>query len=107
MPSPILVGDHVYTISDKGGIITCLNAHTGDVAWQERVGGNFSSSPTFADGHLFFHSQEGKTLVLKPGPKYVRVASNELDGKIMASAAAVDGAFFIRTDKGLYRIEKQ
>lgn len=107
MPSPILVGDHVYTISDKGGIITCLNAHTGAVAWQERMGGNFSSSPTFADGHLFFHSQEGKTLVIKPGPKYVRVASNELNGKIMASAAAVDGAFFIRTDKGLYRIEKQ
>ncbi len=105
MPSPIVVGDYIYTITDKGGVITCLNAHNGNVAWQQRVGGNFSSSPTFADGHLFFHSQEGKTLVIKPGAKYQLVATNELDGAIMASAAAVDGAFFLRTEKALYRIE--
>lgn len=107
MPSPILVGDHVYTLSDSGGIINCLDAKTGDVVWQQRLGGSYSSSPTYADGHLFIHSQDGKTHVVKAGPKWQRVAVNELDGPIMASAAIVDSALFIRTEKSLYRIEKK
>jgi outer membrane protein assembly factor BamB len=105
MPSPILVGDEVYYIDDKG-IASCLDAHTGEVHWMERVGGEYSASPTFADGKLYFPSQYGKTLVIKPGKKLEILAENELDGKLMASFAVADNALFVRTDKALYRIEE-
>ena len=58
-PSPILVGDELYTISDQSGIVTCLDAKTGEEIYRERVGGNFSASPLHSGGNIYFHSQEG------------------------------------------------
>jgi len=104
-PSPILVGDEIYYMDDKG-IGTCLDAHTGKVHWMERVGGQYAASPTYADGKLYFPDQYGKTLVIKPGKKLEVLAENELKGKHKASFAVADNAFFVRTDKALYRIEK-
>lgn len=107
MPSPILVGDELYTVSDSGGVVTCLDAHKGTMHWQERIGGNYSASPTYGDGKIYFHSREGITTVLRPGLKFEVLAKNPLDGRHMASLAAADGALFLRTDKALYRIEQR
>src|SRR5262245_12851068 len=52
-PSPLLVGDEFYMVSDLG-IATCLDAKTGKIHWQERLGGNFSASPVFADRRIYF-----------------------------------------------------
>ena len=43
-PSLLVVGDELYAVSD-GGIGSCIDAKTGTVHWQERLGGNYSSSP--------------------------------------------------------------
>lgn len=103
IPSPLLVGEELYTISD-GGIFSCVDARTGNEHYRERVGGKFTSSPLFADGRIYICSREGVTSVLKPGPKFEVLAQNTLEGSIMGSPAAVNGALFIRTDKALYRI---
>jgi outer membrane protein assembly factor BamB len=106
MPCPTLVGNEIYFVTDSAGIVTCLDARTGEERWKERIGGNFSAAPLLADGKLYFFSREGVTTVLKPGPKFQLLAQNTLDGSLMASAAAVDKALFLRTDKALYRIER-
>jgi len=106
IPSPLLVGDELYFVTDSGGIVTCLDAHTGKEHYRERLGGNYNASPFFADGKIFFCSREGVTTVLKPGPKFEVLAKNELSGQIMATPAVVDGAIFLRSDKALYRIEQ-
>lgn len=103
-PSPILVGDDLYMVSDQG-IVHCLNAKTGRVNWKERIGGNFSASPILAAGRLYFFDEEGVTTVLEPGAKPRILARNELDGSIMATPAVIDPAFILRTDQALYRIE--
>ena len=54
-PSPLIVGDEIYFVSD-GGILTCLDARKGTLHWRERLGGNFSASPAFADGKIFLLS---------------------------------------------------
>ncbi|MEY4484606.1 MAG: Serine/threonine-protein kinase AfsK [Verrucomicrobiota bacterium] len=105
MSSPILVGEELYFVND-GGILTCLDAKTGNENYRERLGGNFNASPLFADGRLYFFSREGLTHVIAPGKSFQKLAESKLDGQIMASPAAVDGAIFLRTDKALYRIEK-
>ncbi|MCF6310972.1 MAG: PQQ-like beta-propeller repeat protein [Verrucomicrobiales bacterium] len=105
MPSPILVGDLLYFVSDSG-IFSCLKASEGKAIWQQRLKGNYASSPLFADGHLYLGSQEGQMQVFSVGEEYKLLAENEMGSAIMASPVALGKALYIRTVKGLYRIEK-
>jgi outer membrane protein assembly factor BamB len=103
--SPILVDGLIYTAAAES-FISCLEARTGEVVWTERVGGKFAASPIHADGRLYFFSQEGKTLVLKPGRSLEVLATNTLEDGFMASPAAAGRAFFLRTRTHLYRAEE-
>ena len=105
-PSPILVGDELYVVTDFG-IATCVDARTGAMHWQERLGGNHSASPVFVDGRIYFQNEEGVTIVIAPGTEFRELARNRLDGSTLASMAVSDDALFVRTDTHLYRIEEQ
>jgi outer membrane protein assembly factor BamB len=102
-PTPILVGDELFVVSDIG-IASCIDAKTGAVHWQQRVGGNYSASPVYADGRIYFQSEEGVTTVLAPGRTFTRLATSQLDGATLASMAVAQSSFFIRTNSHLYRI---
>jgi outer membrane protein assembly factor BamB len=102
-PSPIIVGDEFYMVSD-GGILSCLDARTGTVIWQQRLGGSYSASPVFADGRIYFLAEQGVTTVIAPGKEFRRLATNTLDGGLLASMAVSSGSLFLRTESYLYRI---
>ena len=102
-PSPLVVGDEVYLVTDTG-VATCLDIETGQVHWRQRMGGNYSASPVYADGRIYFQSEEGATTVLEPGTTFRELARNELDGWMLASPAVSDGSIFIRSVNHLYRI---
>lgn len=102
-PSPIIVGDEFYMVSDIG-IASCLDVATGKLHWQQRLSGNFSASPVFADGRIYFLSEEGIATVLAPGKEFRQLAKNQLDGSTYASIAPSLGSLFIRSDTHLYRI---
>jgi outer membrane protein assembly factor BamB len=103
-PSPLLVGEELYIVSDKG-MASCLNARTGEAYWSERLGGAFSGSPLFADGKIYFLSEEGRGAVVKAGKQFEELARNDLKERALASFAAADGALYIRTDRNLYRVQ--
>ena len=105
MSSPLVVGELLYMVSDKG-VATCLDAATGEPAWSERLGGNFSSSPLFADGRIYVGNRDGDTFVIRPGREFALLATNRLDGGIFATPAAVGRALYVRTEQALYRLEK-
>ena len=102
--SPILVDGLIYTASDES-FISCLDAATGATVWTERVGGKFIASPIYGDGRLYFCSQDGATLVLKPGRELNVLATNTLPSAIWASPAASGKSLYVRTKTHLYRIE--
>ena len=102
-PSPLLVGEVLYTVSDIG-IAAALDARTGAPHWIQRLGGNYSASPVFADGRIYFQSEEGVTTVAAPGTEFRVLAKNQLDGGMLASMAVSDGSIVIRTESHLYRI---
>jgi outer membrane protein assembly factor BamB len=102
-PSPLLVGDELFIVND-GGIATCVDAKTGATHWVQRLGGEYSASPVFADGRIYFLSEEGASTVIAPGTVFQRLATSTLDGEILASMAVSGGSIFIRTDSHLYRI---
>ena len=102
-PSPLLVGNELYLVND-GGIAICLDARTGNPLWAQRLSGPHAASPVFADGRIYFLSEDGVTTVVAPGAEFRALASNRLDGTTYASMAVAAGSFFIRSDKFLYRI---
>jgi outer membrane protein assembly factor BamB len=104
-PSPLLVGDELYIVND-GGIVSCLDATTGEPRWQQRLDGNFSASPISADGRIYFLSEEGVATVILPGKEFRKLATSRLDGATLASMAVSAGSIFIRTSTHLYRISE-
>jgi outer membrane protein assembly factor BamB len=104
-PSPLLLGDLLFTIDD-GGIASCLEAKTGKEIWRERVGGNYSASPICADGRLYFFSRDGKGTVVAAGGEFKMLGESQLDDGFMATPAIAGKALFARGKANLYRIEE-
>lgn|SRR5487761_1490691 len=105
-PSPLVVGEELYLVSDQG-IASCLDAKSGDKHWQKRVPGNYSASPLFADGKIYFTNEQGLTTVIEPGKQYRELAANQLEGETLASLAVSGKALFLRSETHLYRIEQK
>lgn len=103
-PSALLVEGLIYLIHDAG-IVSCIDAATGEEIWLKRVGGNFAASPILAGGRIYLCNREGETHVLAPGREYSELAKNNLDDGCMASPAALGSSLFIRTGTHLYRLD--
>lgn len=103
--SPLLIDGQIYFVSDQGGVFTSVDAKTGELIYQERLGGNHAASPIFADGKIYLPNREGTTHVIQPGRTLKVLAENELDSGCLASPVALDGMLFLRTQEALYRIE--
>lgn len=105
-PSMLLVQDRLYTVTDNG-IAACLNAADGSEIHKVRLSGDFSASPLYAAGRLYFFGQNGTTTVFEEGPELKELARNTLSAGLMASPAAAGNALFLRTERALYRIENR
>jgi outer membrane protein assembly factor BamB len=104
-PSFLLIRDRVFLVND-GGVAMCLDAKSGEVLWRERLGGNFSASPVYADGRVYCFNHDAVCTVLDAGDEYRKLAENQLDGEMRASPAISGKAIFVRTKTHLYRIEE-
>jgi outer membrane protein assembly factor BamB len=93
----------LYMASDAG-IVTAVDAATGERVWQERVGGIFSASPVAGDGKVYFMSETGETIVVQAGREAKVLERNRIDGRILASPALSRGQIFIRTDDHLLAV---
>ncbi|HEY9173790.1 MAG TPA: PQQ-binding-like beta-propeller repeat protein [Verrucomicrobiae bacterium] len=102
--SSLLVDGLIYTAAEES-FVTCVDAATGQIVWTDRIGGKYAASPVYADGRLYFFSQQGTTTVLKPGRAFEVLAVSMLADGFMASPAVSDKAFFLRTKTHLYRVE--
>ncbi len=105
VPSPIIAGDYFMIVSDQGFGL-CFEASSGKILWQERFGEEHASLVS-ANGLVYFLSDQGVTRVIKPGPVYAPVATNELGEHCFASPALSHGQIFIRGDKHLFCFQRQ
>lgn len=102
-PSLLLLGEELYGVSDSG-LASCWDAKTGAVHWQEKVDGNYSASPVFADGKIYLQSENGVGTILATGKEFKKLATNVLDERTLASYALADEKIYLRTDQNLYCI---
>jgi len=110
IPSPLLYGDYLYMVNDIVSVITCFEAKSGKLLWQERAGQavkhGFSASPVGVGGKVFFTNDDGETFVFAHGPDYKLLHVNRLNEKTLASPALLDGRWYWRTENHLYCIGK-
>lgn len=102
-PSPLVVGDELYFVSDSG-IANCLDARTGSIHWSERLGSGFSASPVLVEGRIYFQNEEGVGTVLKAGKVFEVLAKNDFRERTLASPAVTDNTIFLRSKSHLWRI---
>jgi len=103
--SMVAVDDMLFYVSDAG-IATCVDAKSGDVHWQERIEGNYSASPTAAEGRVYFQDEHGKAKVVAASKTFELLATNIFaEGeRTFASYGVVDKSLLIRSEKHLYRV---
>lgn len=110
--SPLLYQGYVYLLGGRGGLITCLDAATGDEVYRSRLpdAGAFWASPWAHDGAIYCPDSDGKTYVIAPGPELNVIRTNVLAAgeqtRYWASSAIADGTLYIRSSDTLYAIGK-
>ena len=102
--SPVLVNGMLFMVSDNG-IATCLSSKTGEIYWQEKLKGNYFSSPVSAGERVYFSNSAGMTTVVQCSPKFRILNENYLPEGIYATLVPVDGQLFIRTKNTLWCIK--
>ncbi len=103
-PSIVVYRGVVYMINDTG-VLTTLNAETGEVYKQARLRGvsdKYFSSIVAADGKIFIAGNSGVVSVLKAGGDQELLAANKFDEDIFATPAIADGRIYVRTNAALY-----
>jgi outer membrane protein assembly factor BamB len=105
--SLLLVDDLLYGTTHRGYAV-CFEAKTGKTIWTKRIGSAYSASPVYADGRIYIFNERRGTTVIKPGRTFKELATNTFGKTRIMSSPAISGkAIFLRTEKHLYRIEKQ
>jgi outer membrane protein assembly factor BamB len=109
--SPLVVGDTLYLPKHLRGIVSLLDARTGE----RRLGPvrlpgirNLYASPVAAGGRVYFAGREGVTVVVehRDGADRLEVlATNTLDDGFDASPAIVGDELYLRGRRYLYRID--
>ncbi|MDP1561393.1 MAG: DUF3863 domain-containing protein [Pirellulaceae bacterium] len=108
VPSPILSDTRLLFTAGNTNVLSCLDANTGEPLLEKmRLTGlrSMYASPILANGHFYFTSREGATLVVKDNEYLDIVSVNEIEDVVDASPVAVDDQLFLRSWSKLYCIK--
>ena len=110
VPSPLLVSDTLYFVSNNSALLSAFDAVTGKAHFEaERLDGlnGVYASPVAADGRIYVVGRDGNTAVLRQGPRLEILAKNHLDDGFDASPAIVGRQIFLRGRQSLYCISEK
>lgn len=102
-PSPVLVQGRLFGLTDDG-ILSRIDVETGEIVWQQRLGGKFSASLLATDDRLYAFDHDGKAYVYSVADQPELVAENHLAAGCNASPAVIGNSLIVRTTTDLYRL---
>ena len=103
VPTSICVGNLLFLWGDDG-VVTCVQAASGGVVWQERLGKHFFGSPVCVDGRLFCVSTTGEVVVIPASDRFELLARNPLGETTHSTPAVAGGRMYIHTARHLISI---
>jgi outer membrane protein assembly factor BamB len=102
--SPVRIGNRIYYIDD-GAALFGVNAQTGAVEVEKKLGRIMFGSPIVSDGRLFIAENTGRIWILEPTEDDLKVVSQlRLNDRseIFGSIAVANGKIYIPTSQALY-----
>jgi outer membrane protein assembly factor BamB len=109
VPSPLHYDGRLYLVKN-GGMVSCLDARTGEYHYQEeRLGvvGDYYASPVAADGRIYAIAQRGMAVVFKTGAPLEVLAKNDLREEVFATPAIAGDVLYVRTTGHLYAFSER
>jgi outer membrane protein assembly factor BamB len=103
VPTPLHVGENLFLWGD-GGIVVCIKPATGEIQWQERVGGNYFGSPVCADGKIWAMNAKGELVVIAASGTFKELGRVDLGEPSHATPAVADGVLYLRTRSHLFSV---
>ena len=107
--SPLLSGDRLYFYKEKTGLLTCLNAASGQVHYAtSRIPGvsRTYASPVAAGGNVYLTDRSGTVVVIEDAPSLKIVATNDMGEGIDATPAFAGKDLFIRGEQHLFCVSR-
>jgi outer membrane protein assembly factor BamB len=105
VPSVLALREHLYSVNDAG-LAACHVARTGEVVWQERLGGPFTASPVLVDGKVYAAGEDGSVYVFRAAPEFKLLAKNPVGEPVSATPAVADNRLYVRGREHLFCIGK-
>jgi outer membrane protein assembly factor BamB len=103
MSSPVILAGHLCRVHSPG-ILMCVDVKTSEVRYKERLTGVSVDASPFSAGDRVYCASAGKTFVVKGGPAFEVLATNDLGDPSQASAAVADGRIILKGTKTLFCI---
>jgi outer membrane protein assembly factor BamB len=108
MPTPLAYEGRLYILSNQG-LFDCYDLATGAEIYRQRIphqGSGFSASPVAADGRIYLSSEDGDVFVIRAGPAYELLATNAMEGSLMATPAIANQTLYFRTDRHVVAVAR-
>ena len=102
----VLIGDHVFGgHGSNNGLPTCIEFQTGKIVWKQRGPGTGSASVVAADGHLYFHYQDGVVALIEANADEYRLKGTfklpNAGGDSWSHPVIAEGKLFLREQQEL------
>ncbi|MFH1923089.1 MAG: PQQ-binding-like beta-propeller repeat protein [Planctomycetota bacterium] len=94
--TPVARGDLLFAWFDRG-VVTCLDAPSGEIVWRERIGGEYFGSPVRVADRLYCISREGEMVVLAASRQFKEIARIDLEERSNSTPAVANGVMYLRT----------
>jgi outer membrane protein assembly factor BamB len=93
---PLVHGELLFLWHDQG-VVTCVEAATGEIHWRERIGGRFFGSPVRVGERLYCMSRDGEMVVLAADKQFKLLGRVGLEEASCATPAVAGGVMYLRT----------
>ena len=106
MATPLAYRGILYVVT-YNGVLTAYDAKTGEKKYTQRLADGtsaFTASPVAADDKVYLASEDGRVFVLKSGPAYELLATNDMTESTLATPAFSEGMMFWRTQNHVIAI---
>ncbi len=97
------VADERYFLQvNSSGRVTCYDAKTGKLLYEDLLPCSLWASPTFAGGRAYLPGDDGKVYILELGDQYKLLATCDLGEPLVATPAFGDGRIYFRGRDSLF-----
>ena len=97
MATPLPYRGLVYVVN-YNGVLNVYDAKTGERKYTQRLAqGAVTASPVAADGKVYFANEDGHIYVVKAGPVFELIGTNDMGESTLATPALSEGLMLWRT----------